>query len=333
MMPITFKVPAEFANPLVFERFGALIKDRATGQIVGHLQEAGGWGLLRHLPMPGGNPLQMVTDVVQVGQLVKIQQTLDTVQTLATVGAVASVASLGVSIAGFALVLSKLKRMDAKLDRLLSESAKVRQLAERVSVKLDAMPLARLRSELEAVGMAWHYEPTRRRESLQRSIAELATLRHYYAALLADEQFCSLGTDNLLALLDTHERLIAASEAELFAEFLLGSDVHLIKERWRRQKEVLENIGWRTPAELFELARQGDRDLGVDLVISAADRSVKVKALTQVRTESLERLSSLPALASTLQDRGIPAVEYLRAIEDRGAGPEPMLVFEARVAA
>jgi hypothetical protein len=228
--------------------------------------------------------------------------------------------------------LSKLKRMDGKLDRLLSDSAKVRQLAERVHVKLDAMPLAQLRSELEAVGMAWHYEPTRRRESLQRSISKLATLRHYYAALLADAQFCSLGTDNLLALLDTHERLIAASETELFAEFLLGSDVRLIAERWRRQKEVLEDIGWRTPAELFDLARQGDRNLGVDMVIRAADRSAKVKALTQVRTESLERLSSLPALASTLHERGIPGVEYLRAVEESASGSEPLLVLEARVA-
>lgn len=169
--------------------------------------------------------------------------------------------------------------------------------------------------------------------SLQRSIAEVVALRHYCAALLADAQFCSLGNDNLLALLDTHERLIAASEAELFAEFLLGSDARLIGERWRRQKELLEDIGWRTPAELFDLARQEDRDLGVDMVISAADRSAQVKALTQVRTESLERLSSLPAPPSTLRERGIPALEYLRAVEDRGSGAEPLLVLEARVAA
>ena len=37
--------------------------------------------------------------------------------------------------------------------------------------------------------------------------------------------------------------------------------------------------------------------------------------------------------AFTLHERGIPAVEYLRAIEDCSAGDELMLVFEARVAA
>ena len=38
-------------------------------------------------------------------------------------------------------------------------------------------------------------------------------------------------------------------------------------------------------------------------------------------------------MAHLSQIMAIPAVEYLRAIEDRGAGAEPMLVFEARVAA
>lgn len=329
-MSIPFTLPSQFANPLLYDRIGALIKDRATGQIVGHLQETVRWGLLARMPIPGGNPLELVTEAIQVAQLAKIQQTLNTVQTLATVGAVASVASLGVSIAGFALVLSKLKRMDGKLDQALSKITKVRSLVDRLHIKVDALPMARLRAELEAVGLAQGYDRSRRTDSLQRSIAELATLRHYYAALLMDEEFCSLGTDHLLALTDTHERLVAASEGELFAEFLLNSDPHVISQRWQRQQETLQNVCWKSPGELFDMVREGDRARGVELVIDHTTRAARIKSVIQIRTESIDRLGSLPELSSRLAENDISSFDYLCAVEEQAGQDEPLLVADLR---
>jgi len=246
------------------------------------------------------------------------------------VGAIASVASLGVSIAGFTLVLSKLNRMDRKLDQVLSETAKVRSLVERLHVKVDALPMARLRAELEAVGLAQNYDRARRRDSLHRSIAELATLRHYYAALLADEQFCALGTEHMLALVDTHERLVAASEGELFAEFLLDSDPHVIEQRWLRQQEVLDSVGWKTPIALFDMAREGDRALGVDLVIDNGIRAGKVQAITQIRNESLDRLSSLPAISIRLAEKGISPAAYVNEVSNYVERDSALLAVDLR---
>ncbi|MEP6482570.1 MAG: hypothetical protein ABJA94_11245 [Rhodoglobus sp.] len=330
MMPINFTVPSAFSNPAIYERIGAIIKEKATGQIVAHVQEAGGWGLLRHLPIPGGNPLQLVTEGIQMVQLAKIQQTLNTVQTLATFGAVASVASLGVSIAGFAVVLSKLKRMDGKLDQALSDTARIRSLAERLHVKVDALPLAVLSSHLEAVHMAWRYEPRRRRDSLQASVGALATLRHYYAALLSSEEFCLQGTGGLLALLDTHERLIAASEGEMFAEFLLDGEMSVVDERWRVQQQSLDSVAWRSAGALYELAEQGDRDAGVYLVTTAAERRAKVSAVADVRQESVARLGSLPELASFLRARGLSGIDYLQLLREKSADDTPLVAIDTR---
>lgn len=329
MTPLLFSVPAAFSNAALYERIGAIIKDRATGRIVTHIQETGAWGLLRHVPIPGGNPLGLVTESVQMTQLANIQQTLSTVQTLSTIGAVASVASLGVSVAGFAAVLSKLKRMDGKLDQALSETATIRSLAERLHVKIDALALAGLGSELEAVHMALRYEGSRRRDSLRKSVQSLSTLRHYYAELLADEAFCRQGTEGLLGLLDAHERLVAASEGEMFAEFMLGDDQSVISERWRLQQQTLNTVAWRSRENLYELAEQGDRDAGVYLVTSAADRRARVSALADVREESMARLASLPELASFLGGRGISAVDYLRLLRERGVNDTPLLAIDA----
>lgn len=325
MIDHLFRIPEEFLNPALYDRFGAIIKDRATGKIVGHLQEAGAWKLSSGIPIPGGNPLQLMTDAVQMGQLVGIQQTLNVVQTLATVGAVASVASLGVSVVGFSIVISKLSRMDRKLDRLLSESRQLRASVERLNLKLDALPLARLKAELEGIGLAQGYEPSRRRDALQRAIGELAVLRHYYHALLADPSLYGTGTTGLGAVLDAHERLVACCQGELFAELLMSDNPDLVKRRWLMQQEQLLALGWRSGKDLYDLAEEADRDVGVYSVTPPAERREKVKALLEVRNESLARLESAHHVAEFLEESGTPATEYLQAASD-WAGERPMVV-------
>jgi hypothetical protein len=331
MMPLIFEVPAALSNPLIYERVGAVIKETASGKIVGHIQQMGGWDLLRHVPIPGGNPLGLATEAIQMTQLASIQQTLNTVQTLATVGAVASVASLGVSIAGFAVVLKKLNRMEGKLDQMLAQTTKVRGLVERLHVKIDALPLAALKARLESIAIARLCDESRRRDDLHVAIRELTVLRHYYGALLTSEQFCAMGTDNLLALLDTQERFVAACEGELFAEFLLSGDPRVITERWRHQKDIFDAIAWSTPKSLYHLAAQGDRDAGVDMVTNPGERGSKVAMLANIRTESTARLASLPELAGFIHERGISAETYLDSIEERSRTTgEPLVIVDAR---
>lgn len=100
---------------------GALVKDGATHQILAHLQPT---GLLSQMLSSAASaplaPLELMSSLGQSFQLFKIQQMLDTVRTVASIGAAASVLNLGVSVGGFALVLSALKKADAKLDGIQS---------------------------------------------------------------------------------------------------------------------------------------------------------------------------------------------------------------------
>lgn len=324
MIDHLFRVPGEFWNAAAYSRVGALIKDRATGKIVGHLQEVGPWKLSSSLPIPGGNPLQLITETVQIGQLANIQNTLNAVQTLATVGAVASVASLGVSILGFSVVTAKLTRMDRKLDLLIGETSRLRDAVERLNVKVDALPLAKLSAELEAIGLAQGYEHSRQKEVLKRALSELAVLRHYYHALLADRCLFAAGTTGLPAVLDAHERLIACCQGELFAELLIADDPAHVEDRWLRQRDMLHTLRWRDAKELYDLAEEGDRASGVYGVTTAAERQVKVKALTEIRSESLARLESGPHLAAFLAGTGTTPAEYLKAVSE-WAGDMPVV--------
>jgi hypothetical protein len=321
-----FRLPEQFWSPALYERFGAIIKDRATGRIVGHLQEVGSWKLSSSLPIPGGNPLHLVTEAVQVGQLAGIQQTLNVVQTLATVGAIASVASLGVSVVGFSVVTAKLSRMDRKLDRMLGEMKHLRDAVERLNLKMDAFPLAMLKARLEEVGIALHYEPLRRRDALQRAISGLSDLRHYYHALLANPSLYSIGTSGLAAILDAHERLVACCQGELMAELSLADDPALVQRRWSLQHDQLLSVQWQTGRELYDLVEEGDRRTGVYSVTSPAERREKVKALVDIRSESLARLSAAPHLAAILASTGTSPSEYMAAIS-AWAGERPVVVL------
>jgi hypothetical protein len=327
MMPFLFEIPTKFADPLVYERIGAMIHERASGNIVGHIQELGGWGLLSKMPIPGGNPLGLVSEAVQMGQLHGIQQTLNAVQSLATVGAVASVATLGVSVVGFAAVLSKLKRIDGKLDRALSELAQIRKLVESLNIKADALQIAELRQGLEAVALARNYSESRRNTDLTVAVNNLAKLRHYYGGLLANPQFCAFGTVSIGVLHDVQERLVAACEGELFADLLLGSSPKAIAERWLKQKEVFNAIAWTTPKSLYQLAEQGDRDSGVYMVVHPQERSDKVSALSDIRNESIARLASLPVLAQFLCDRGVSGEHYLQLLEEQAHTGQSLVVI------
>lgn len=303
----------------------------ATGHIVGHVQELNGWGLIKGLSIPGGNPLELGVEAVQTAQLHKIQQTLDTVQSLATVGAVASVATLGVCVAGFTAVLGKLRRMDGKLDQALTQVGAIRGLVQDLDVKLDALPLAKLKARLEVIELARHYDPVRRRTSLERAVDDLSELRHFYATLLASPRFCSLGSSQLVALLDTQERYMATCEAELYAEFLLSGDPEVLQCRLGKQQQLLDSFAWSSPKELYLLAEEGDRMSGRYLVTSPEVRKAQVKDVAAIRAESADRLVSWPHLASHLQSTGTEPEQYLKAVEDLNASAgNPVMVLDCR---
>ena len=178
--------------------------------------------------------------------------------------------------------------------------------------------------------MARLYDGQRKRDSLRDSVEKLAELRHFYGTLLANPEFCAFGTDNLLALLDAQERLVAACQGELHAEFLLGSEPHILVTRWQHQREIFDAVAWQDCESLYELTEQGDRDAGVFMVTAPAVRLAKVQQVDEIRTESTARLASLPALASYISERGVSVPHYLQLLKEQEAAGEPLVVIDAR---
>lgn len=173
MTPYLQEVPSEFwdriANGEAFVD-GSLVKDAVTKQILAHLQPTG--QLTKALVSGPFGAIAAIPGVAANAQLVQIKSLLETVQTVATIGAAASVLNLGVSIGGFALVLSRLKDMDEKLDGI---GRKLDDIDKKSDTKYRAKCLGALGRAEEAFELRSPEERLRYWRDAEKDLDDLVT--------------------------------------------------------------------------------------------------------------------------------------------------------------
>jgi hypothetical protein len=127
---IPFELPFRFLPGLAtgdIIRYGAILKDAGTGQILGHLQESGvAQSLLSQALSSVPSPLSLVLSsvnagssiytAIQVRQLKSMMETLQALQ-VATLGV--SLVGIGVSVAGFLYMRKRFNSLDVRLDKLI----------------------------------------------------------------------------------------------------------------------------------------------------------------------------------------------------------------------
>lgn len=123
---LIFRMPGIYKdNPLV-ERFGAIIKEKATGHIVAHVQETGlAQRLLNAAGVSPFSPLGALNAASSAGaniQLVQMKRLVEGLQILQFANLGVSIAGLGVSAVGFALMNKKLNSI---IDQMGAFSAQV----------------------------------------------------------------------------------------------------------------------------------------------------------------------------------------------------------------
>lgn len=130
MSSIPFDIPAKFLlglNTGDVIRFGTILKDAQTGQILGHIQESGiAQSPLSLLTSGLTSPLSLVSKVIDTGagiytavQVRQIKAIVETIQSLqiATLGV--SLAGVGVSVAGFLYMRKRFNSLDGRIDQLI----------------------------------------------------------------------------------------------------------------------------------------------------------------------------------------------------------------------
>lgn len=223
-MSIPFDIPAElmvryFGGDIV--RSGALLREVGSGRIVAHLQEA--TGLAR---LAGGlNPLDVVTQGVQIYQNEQIKAGLALIQNLGMANLALTGVSIGVSVVGFTVVKAKLDRIESGIDNLATAIERVSRKVDGVRDHLLRQELADLRAELRRIDVAWKEQPAVRIGQWRQGADRLLTIEerfhgHARALVAAAEepQLRDLMIDGYVLAADGRRTALLASGSEAAAE-------------------------------------------------------------------------------------------------------------------
>ena len=326
-MTIPMEEPLKFMLDPNVRRFGAILKNINTGQIVGHLKETGEMGrLLSSLPALGGfNPVSIGVDILDRGiktyQISNVQKTVDQLQQtveglqLATnIAAWSSVANLGVSVAGFAIVTRKLERIDSKLDKVVDGIESIKHTLNSLDQSWEAMSSARLQRAAESLVVSEQADSVDRKLELVKKAGEdFALLRHYYSNLLQAEGLfddIGLSVENLQELI---ARYTYCCMGLLHAEFATGD-----LGSYRRYVEIVtkeySNLVCFSAKDLY-LARS-DRLNVLAIDHDHQSHSEALVGLSAYSEESANRVDSFEVELEYLEDNYLTVEGYLRALRE-----------------
>lgn len=313
--------------PLLFEkglasgelvRTGMIIKEASSGKIVGHMKEVGDLtNTLTGFPV-GLDPLSGLSNAYQGVQLQQIKQSLETLQLISSVGAVASVATLGVCVAGFTVVTNKLNKLDKKLDVVLGEIQRVKELLEEINEDNNMLKFAEVETAYLQLDKALAADTKDRREKLlEESSSVFSKYKRYY---LKVAQYKNLWEDNLIPLdisNDLFSRYVTCALGEIYSEILLG-DLSVANKAWEQINKELQSINHFDKLSVFrahsDQAMENHNDINLDAL------KQNVKFTDELIRETSERINSMSYEIKYLEKTKIEPIEYMRQLKNMEDG-------------
>jgi hypothetical protein len=342
MIPV--EIPNRFLTAVAVRavrRIGTTLRDRATGRILAHLQETGYLqslvGTGQSVASTGGNPVglllsagQLASSIAANVQLEQVKAMLSTLQLLSGVSLAASVVGIGVSVAGFALVLRRLDNVERSIAGVRGEAVAARLAAERVDIQLATANRAVIEYLLYRAEEAWVRSDAV--EVWKQVEGPMDQAQRYWRGLVGGRAGPSIFRDPHFTLGEAAAAYEAAphlASARLQTLLLIeqhAGALHYAQEFHDWHERV---VGALVATDLAD-ARSGvvaERER-----ISEEDARARLLRLSRdfldgVREVQLQ-VSGRPAVVQVLIDRGIGGREYIEAV--RARADVPLLVLPVR---
>jgi len=318
---IPMQIPEQFLSRILsgeLVRHGTVLKDAVSGQIIGHLKEAGSFGaVMSQLPItPLGflsESVNLAVNIKQSIQLSKIQQAITALQVTANIGAVASVASMGISVAGFAVVMKRLKRVETKLDSVAGDIQSIRKVLDQCNLKWEAMTSSKLAHASERLILA-EESTTRKSDLLIESNSEFSGLRHYFYFLLSQLNPSFNADLNIEQVRELLSRYFVAAMGQLHSEFLLND-----LDAYRKTLSLVYEEG-KTLADFDVLdvfRNRSDSRPPLDINFDHKQLMNEVRGLKLYVTETVDRIESSHVELEFLEQSHIDSVDYLEFLKNQ----------------
>lgn len=310
-MSIPFDIPAQLLASEVsgaVRRYGAILKDEATGRIVGHVQETGALQKVLQTglsfdPTGATGLIGIAQNAAITSKLNAMQAMIGTMQVLQVVNLASSIVGIGVTAASTAMILKRFNQVDKALIGIEASVAnlpsKWREMDLRAKIVAVRTSLERLQeaevrpdseSVIKSVEERLSYVFDEIHDGLVEVVIQAKVNPCLVRSLLASLALCGSAQIKSLLWLDMKE----AAEV-----------------RSRRQVEKLEQLSFLMPRDLManRLGQNRETALGISHDFS----------------EIRMRIASTPSLARTLIAREINGREYVERIEQEETEPYLLL--------
>lgn len=313
---IPFVVPAMYKAALSsgeLVRFGALLKDSGSGQIVAHLQETGLMSKLVDLanvsPFSPLGAVNMASSVYGNVQLTQLKSLLSGMQAMqyATLGV--AVAGIGVSIAGFALMNKKLNQLDERIT----------ELGKRIDEAFRVLREGELRvrfSRLQGL-----FERAQQAHSLRAPANEWYAV----AGMLADESAYFRGEVKFLLEHQSFDKDLFSSLVSAMAMCNTGRvECMVLSNELPAAKRVSEDVG-RHYGSLFDglshvalAGKVADESVRYQRqkYFDLRDLQVEMRNVVAGVREMTDAALTRPALIGTLIENEIDGYQYVRSLSE-----------------
>jgi len=332
---IPFEIPDRFLAAVgtgIVRRIGTTLRDRGTGRILAHLQETS------FLPdaFGAGNPVGLIlwagrlaSSIAANVQLEQVKSMLSTLQLLNMASLAASVVGIGVSAAGFSLVLQRVRNVEQRIVGLHQDVSAGRRAAERVDVRFATANQAEIDNLLSRAEEAWVRSDAV--EVWKRLEGRLDEAQQYWRCLVAGRVGKSIFLDPNFTLEEAmagYEAILILAAARiqilLLIEQLAGAQ-HYAREFCRWHEEVMFNLA------AIDIATARSQQLAEKRGISEEDARSEllhqtngfVKGIHEVHLHSEHR----PALLQAIADKGLRGRDYVETL--RGWKDSPLVVLPA----
>lgn len=315
-----FIVPSEFVSKVLsgeFVRYGTIIKN-SSGKIVGHLKEVGVDSILKDFKIPtgplsaGSEAIKATSGIVQNLQLREMHKLLESMQLVNNIGALASVATLGVSVAGFAVVTQKLNQLEEKLDVTLKKVDRVLQIVENLNMRQEVLEFAEVKTASEQLHNALFTEDlVRRKDLLTQSNYTFHKYKNYYLKIAQDKSIWYDGQISLEATNELYARYITCVMGQLYSEFLLG-DLPSFRESWKIINEEVKAISDIDKIKI--LRNKSDFNASNIYGTDYDELATKINNTQKILIETSNRVDSMDYEAKYLLETNTEPFEYLKSL-------------------
>lgn len=310
-MSIPFDIPAQFISSEAagaVKRYGAILRDEATGRIVGHVQETGVLQKALHTglsfdPTGASGLIGIAQNAAITSKLNAMQAMMGTMQVLQVATLASSVIGIGVTAASTAIILNRLEKVDKALVGIEASVADLPAKWREMNLRAK---IVTVRTSLERLQEA---EVRPDAESVVKSVEERLSY-------VFDE------IHNGLAEVVIQARVDAGLVRSLLASLALCGAAQIKSLLWLDMKEAAELRSCHQVTKLENLAFLMPRDLMADRL--GHDQATAL-GVSQDFSEIRLRIASQPSLARKLIAREINGREYVERIEQEETEPYLLL--------